>query len=392
MQRRKTKLHLRASRRASPQPCPRLRLRLLTAWGFVLVTILSLIRLGLLLLEPYTFRAAIRSDADRLIDQVCANYGADALCAQGNPNKRHVAAVQYVESKQNGLGSQVLRMVDAGVVAYALGAPLELPEGARYWNYGCGPHRGWRCYFVAPKSYTRNCVQMHKWHPAQHDCVSIRGGASLGMAHDIHARMAGGDVRLAREAAARIWTLNGQTRSEVSKIHAHVPVLRGRYIGAHVRRGDKIREVRPVSLKRYAHAIRCIHPTLPVFVASDEGTSIIRLRAMLAPRPVFALPRAEGRRGHYQREANRRYLKRNRGVVSELLAEIEALRGATWFVGTFSSNLGRLVHVLRNAPPNTSVSLDDRWAPGVAWRTFGSAYCGSRDANKRICKCMSKFA
>ena len=82
---------------------------------------------------------------------------------------------------------------------------------------------------------------------------------------------------------------------------------------------------------------------------------------------------------------NRLSLKQNRPKVLAFLAEIGALTNAHWFIGTFSSNVARTVHVLRDRPQNTSVSLDDRWAPGVAWHTFGKPYCFSPNANKKYC-------
>ena len=57
-----------------------------------------------------------------------------------------------------------------------------------------------------------------------------------------------------------------------------------------------------------------------------------------------------------------------RGVTAEtmyrLWAEILLMKEADFVVGTFSSNMGRLVQVLRSQPQQTMESLDTRWKPG----------------------------
>ena len=50
-----------------------------------------------------------------------------------------------------------------------------------------------------------------------------------------------------------------------------------------------------------------------------------------------------------------------------LFSDIERLSNAEVFVGTFSSNIGRIVHVAReskNKPRTSSISLDVKWHPG----------------------------
>lgn len=51
-----------------------------------------------------------------------------------------------------------------------------------------------------------------------------------------------------------------------------------------------------------------------------------------------------------------------------MFADLEQLAAAEFFVGTFSSNIGRLVHVLREVngrPRNHTLSVDlNRWYPG----------------------------
>ncbi|CDF38740.1 Alpha-(1,6)-fucosyltransferase fragment, family GT23 [Chondrus crispus] len=196
-----------------------------------------------------------------------------------------------------------------------------------------------------------------------------------------------GGAALSRELAKRLWRLNEATAAAVRVVLEEASVWgAGEYVGVHVRRGDKSKEVADVPLWRYAAAVRAVSgEEMAVFVAADDGASVRGLRQLLAGRKVVAIRGAEGRGGHDQLATNRGYMKENYGRVVELLAEVEALRGAKVFVGTFSSNLGRLVHVLREGDERNSVSLDDRWAPGVAWRTFGERYCEMEPVNEVYC-------
>lgn len=336
------------------------------------------------------------SDINRFVSDICRYLGSTTLCSSPSSRTTHVGSlvsVQYVETRFNGFGSQFLRMLDAASLADALQTPFEVVP-RRYWNYGCAPYRGWACYFNQTRALERNCVELGDWRPSESVelCIRVSTPSSLQRAAMVHARMSHGRVHSARRVARTLWRLNMHTSEDVNTLlaSAGVNVLNGRYVGMHVRRGDKRLEVADVQLMSYARAIRCLvrdDDTMPVFVASDDGAVVAELRMLLAPREVLAVPGVEIRTGHYQIDVNRRYMRRNRAAVTALLAEVVALRQATWFIATFSSNFARMVHVLRDAPPQTSISLDDRWAPGVAWRTFGKPYCSSPDANHEFCTC-----
>lgn len=199
-------------------------------------------------------------------------------------------------------------------------------------------------------------------------------------------------LRRAREYAREVWRVNEETRERIDEMRTAVGLERVEtYVGVHVRRGDKVREVAEVDIAQYVDAVRALSSdSVPVFVASDDGSAVVAMRRRLRDRVVLAVGGAEGRKGHVQAEVNRRFMKGKYGRVVELLFEVEVLANASVFVGTFSSNLARLVHVLRKEGEESSVSLDDRWAPGVAWKTFGMDYCGSKGANQMFCETMGK--
>lgn len=61
------------------------------------------------------------------------------------------------------------------------------------------------------------------------------------------------------------------------------------------------------------------------------------------------------------------YYRKEYGSFVYILADLEQLAAAELFVGTFSSNVGRLVTVLREGlgkPRSSSISLDTSWFAG----------------------------
>lgn len=279
--------------------------------------------------------------------------------------------VQYVESKFNGFGAQLVRIVDAFALAIVLHARFEIAT-SKYWNYGCAPWHGWSCYFNDHAHNIRlSCIEFEHWSPKSiTSCVHVTTDKSTAFAAAI-LRQSEAPLEDSRLLANCLWTLNEQTRIQIDRMKQ---TMNFPYIGLHVRRGDKKSEVPYVHPNKYVYAVNCIDPhrQLTVYIATDDGSVLPILRALLAPRRVISQPDTLNRRGHIQLHSNRNYLKRNRKIVTALLRDIEALRHANYFVGTFSSNLSRLIHLLRR---NTSYSLDNRWTPGVAWRAFNSKAC-----------------
>ena len=73
---------------------------------------------------------------------------------------------------------------------------------------------------------------------------------------------------------------------------------------------------------------------------------------------------AFAREGHDQQHFNRLPFAARGKRTLHLLLELQLLADATWFVGTFSSALGRLVQCLRwGRAPQTAYSLDIPWQP-----------------------------
>ncbi|KAA8498510.1 hypothetical protein FVE85_6095 [Porphyridium purpureum] len=321
----------------------------------------------------------------------------------------------FRDTKSNGFGAQVLRMLDAYALARATRFTF-LIEMGNHWNYGCGKRKGWECYFDMP---LQACMRPDGTEPARtmpsypiaaelqrkfgggsacaplqdfprldrnraEECLLVAQERSTQLANLVVQSTlldAQGALDMYRALASDFW----QPRALISKVldkdlkrlgvlEEDAPCI----IGVHIRRGDKYKEVPFVDLSTYASAVRiaAAHTGCSqVFVASDELASIRTLERELGGMTLLSIA-GEERVGHDQQVANRE-AKFDRSVHTlELLLELKVLAASRIFIGTFSSNFARLVHVLRGQPANTTWSLDTAWhQPGTAYRSFGTQYC-----------------
>ena len=130
--------------------------------------------------------------------------------------------------------------------------------------------------------------------------------------------------------------------------------LRSKTFGAlHIRRTDKDIEIAQRGVCVYAGRLAALsgrRAGLSVFVATDDMAALRQLRSCTEPRTLgwslVPFSDANPSRG----EAG--------SVLFRLWAEITLLVEAAWVVGTFSSNTGRLVQVLRQQDEGTFASVD----------------------------------
>lgn len=136
------------------------------------------------------------------------------------------------------------------------------------------------------------------------------------------------------------------------------------YVGVHIRRGDKSQEVHLVPIEKYAAAVSQMCSavgTRTVFLASDDESVRGQLQEQLGP--DFSVleqrrlsPDAYRLRGDAARSMPPPYGEEDEEKT--VLIDVAALVRAAGFVGTASSNLGRLVFFQR-VPGSPAVSLDE---------------------------------
>jgi len=119
-------------------------------------------------------------------------------------------------------------------------------------------------------------------------------------------------------------------------------------VGFHVRRGDKIlNEASKVEGKEYVNKLLTINTTKPIdncFVATDDYKAVIQIRRALRQKKigcnVYSLVKPN-KKGSF--EGNR-----SDEEVLTFITELRILSKVTYFIGTFSSNVGTLVSMLRS--------------------------------------------
>jgi hypothetical protein len=115
--------------------------------------------------------------------------------------------------------------------------------------------------------------------------------------------------------------------------------LPARYVAVHVRRGDKISEVRHTSLEVYAAAIRRERADLnDLIVFSDDRATAEQLCDMLRDthQPIIF---SDLENGHNQTKFNIASRDVRSRLMIEFLAELEVMAASTMFFGTESSNI-----------------------------------------------------
>ena len=131
---------------------------------------------------------------------------------------------------------------------------------------------------------------------------------------------------------------------------------RGTYAAVHIRRTDKYTEARPRATCSYAYRLammcggRC--GGLDVFIATDDIKVVSEFAT--CNRSIQHSWKTHSLEGSPPRNWGR-------AAVYRLYAELMLMMRSEWAVATFSSNVGRLVQLMRDQPEDTMASLDAQW-------------------------------
>jgi hypothetical protein len=273
----------------------------------------------------------------------------------------------------HGWGSRVNRMLKYAPFAIVKGynfqfSSLTCPEADRTY-----PH----CFF-APKLSISSCRtawnlvdEYYKWDKpstqyVRDACKVLSPGANQSDSP------CSSELQAWRVVARQVVVVQDNVTAAIKRYY-HVPNMNASHYGAiHIRRTDKVApnsyskvqpngrraEAMSYSACTYAEALCNMTCTsgLSVFVATDDTQAIVELKKC-------RLVRSRNWRIQTLKDYGPRRSS-TRGEVYRLWAEIGVMIRATYVVATFSSNIGRLVQVLRDKPPSTMVSLDVPWRAG----------------------------
>lgn len=171
--------------------------------------------------------------------------------------------------------------------------------------------------------------------------------------------------------AKRLFRFSKRTQEAVSTLKSKLPAFD---LGIHVRTGDKITtgEMKAIPFERYLEEIRRFQETthrqtLTIYLMTDSQ-SVLKFfqekkeaswNFVTLPSPVLAPT------GHNQQAYNKLPTDVKMKAFYHFLAEVQVLSECPHSIVTFSSNIGRLIHLLKKG---TITSLDS------------SAYNGSLDS------------
>lgn len=159
-------------------------------------------------------------------------------------------------------------------------------------------------------------------------------------------------------------TLNAETELHVSDALEAAGLQPGsQYIGVHMRRGDKNKELKRNhkvmnTTADYAGVVLeelSSNGLTTVYLASDDSAAKDELLGALRP----SIPEVQVIQQFSAASAERSYAGDSEGTL-EFLVDLIALRDAMIFVGTESSSAGRLVYFLREES-DKSISTDGGW-------------------------------
>ena len=138
-----------------------------------------------------------------------------------------------------------------------------------------------------------------------------------------------------------------------------------RYVAMHVRRGDKVvMEARYVAADVFVSRIPAEFAQLPVLVATDDYRAVQEVEQSLAAagRANRVLTTATpGATGHDEASFRARSLSDRNDLVRRVVTDFCLLCRSAHFIGSFSSNLSRTVHVARGGRASCSVDTDFRF-------------------------------
>ncbi len=153
--------------------------------------------------------------------------------------------------------------------------------------------------------------------------------------------------------------LSSEMNRKVDKLLNSNPFFKSDYIGVHVRRGDKlIKEAEFKEVDKFISLIeRNSNVIRNVFISTDDY-SVIKEFRMKRPDWIIHSFTPESSKGHDQASFNNKTKEDIFSEVSLLITEIVIHKNANTYIGTASSNLTKLISLLRNKK-ETTISLDE---------------------------------
>lgn len=140
--------------------------------------------------------------------------------------------------------------------------------------------------------------------------------------------------------------------------------LSEKYIGVHIRRGDKITtgEMKNIPIKQYIDSILASN-IKSIYIATDDISVISKIKDSINRKDINIFYNTNSfNNGFNEGSFNHSNKKARYSETIELLFDVYVLSKATYFIGTYSSNLSRVIPCFINE--NNCKSLDEKWYVG----------------------------
>jgi hypothetical protein len=161
-----------------------------------------------------------------------------------------------------------------------------------------------------------------------------------------------------QQVVAHTWVYQPAVAQDVASRIARL-ALPSRYVGVHIRGGDKAVEHKLFTPADYMRKVQELTDCKAIFVATDDYETIRGLQAEF-PAYTFFTSCSSLANGYQQEAFNVQHKEAKRNDLLDLFADVDMLSAAELFVGTYSSNVGMYVGMRRNT--NTCHALDfEQW-------------------------------
>lgn len=261
--------------------------------------------------------------------------------------------------EDRGFGSEVNNLISAAIYCEQFGLACIVED--KEWNSG-----RLHSYLQAEPLILRKCPHGSQCRPLE--VRRDRQVATIGwFAICKHAKTVSFAEKTKR--MRKVWRLTPSTETKITELNSELD-LPSDYVAVQIRRGDKVAGNRKESLQitadDYAKTVLEYLPphggvvavcTDDLSAAEEVGTLLERSGVDVRWRRRSQVP-SELQRGHWQAAYNALSLEQRHEMTYEFLADVEVMRRAKVCVCTHSSNVGRLVALLRDGPTK---SLDYAW-------------------------------
>lgn len=160
----------------------------------------------------------------------------------------------------------------------------------------------------------------------------------------------------------QMYKLNNDTKILITKKIEELRLPKD-YMGVHIRRGDKItsKEMQEIHLDKYVNTIINYKGiSSNVYIATDDTSIIDEIKERLSPHnfKIFYNTRNHSK-GFNEEDFNNASKQARQDVTLNVILDMEVLIHSNFFIGTYTSNLSRVVPFFLGL--DHCVSLDNDW-------------------------------